>query len=73
MDEDINSDGEEAPAVCAAAQKNSAPRIVDMRKHLSSSPREYTYFKAGALDLWAGPSHWKIRPSRHGNQIAYYT
>jgi hypothetical protein len=26
------------------------------------APSEYSYFRADALEIWAGPSHWKIKP-----------
>ncbi|PSN39905.1 Condensin complex subunit 2 [Blattella germanica] len=66
IDEGIDSDGEDlaGPIACAMTQRTPAARVVDLRKHLSAAPSEYSYFRAGALDLWAGPSHWKIRPIR---------
>jgi len=33
-----------------------------MRRHLSMAPSEYSYFRADSLEIWAGPSHWKIKP-----------
>ena len=74
IDDGFDSDGEEIPAsaACAAMQKTPAAKIVDLRKHLSTAPSEYSYFRAGALDLWAGPSHWKIRPMRSTGKWKMY-
>lgn len=59
----MDSEGEDtgAPIACRPVQRTAA-KVVDLRKHLSTAPSEYSYFRAGALDLWAGPSHWKFRP-----------
>jgi hypothetical protein len=60
----MDSEGEDtgAPIACRPVQRTPAAKVVDLRKHLSTAPSEYSYFRAGALDLWAGPSHWKIKP-----------
>jgi hypothetical protein len=60
----MDSEGEDtgAPVACRPVQRAPAANVVDLRKHLSTAPSEYSYFRAGALALWAGPSHWKIKP-----------
>ncbi|KAJ9583234.1 hypothetical protein L9F63_022424, partial [Diploptera punctata] len=63
--DDNDAESDEERVSCAAAEKNYPAHVIDLRKHLSTLPREYSYFRDGALDLWAGPSHWKIRPSKH--------
>ncbi|XP_069674323.1 condensin complex subunit 2 isoform X2 [Periplaneta americana] len=72
VDDGFDSEGEDIsapPIACRPNQRGPAANIVDMRKHLSTAPSEYSYFKAGALDLWAGPSHWKIRPTKHSDKF----
>ncbi|XP_021916481.1 condensin complex subunit 2 isoform X3 [Zootermopsis nevadensis] len=76
VDEGMDSEGEDtgAPVACWPVQRAPAANVVDLRKHLSAAPSEYSYFRAGALDLWAGPSHWKIKPfkgvDQHRNSAA---
>ncbi|XP_013152177.2 condensin complex subunit 2 isoform X1 [Falco peregrinus] len=35
-----------------------------MCHHLSTEPREYSYFSPRTLSMWAGPEHWRFKP-RH--------
>jgi hypothetical protein len=69
----MDSEGEDAgaPIACRPVQRTPAAKVVDLRKHLSTAPSEYSYFRAGALDLWAGPSHWKIRPFKGAAYLVY--
>jgi hypothetical protein len=69
----MDSEGEDtgAPVACRPVQRTSAAKVVDLRKHLSTAPSEYSYFRAGALDLWAGPSHWKIKPFKGASYLVY--
>nr|CAD7427078.1 unnamed protein product [Timema monikensis] len=53
-------------AVTCRAQDKSSLAIVDLHKHLSIAPQEYSYFRGSMLSLWAGPAHWKIRPLSKG-------
>jgi hypothetical protein len=60
----MDSEGEDtgAPIACQPIHRNPAVKIIDIRRHLSVAPSEYSYFRADALEMWAGPSHWKIKP-----------
>jgi hypothetical protein len=60
----MDSEGEDmvAPIACRPIQKTFAAKVVDIHRHLSVVPGEYSYFRADALEIWAGPSHWKIKP-----------
>jgi len=64
VDEGVDSEGEDtvAPMVCQLIHRTPAAKIVDIRRHLSVAPSEYSYFRADTLEMWAGPSHWKIKP-----------
>lgn len=60
----MDSEGEDTvvPMVCQSIHRTPAAKVVDIRRHLSVAPSEYSYFKADTLEMWAGPSHWKIKP-----------
>jgi hypothetical protein len=60
----VDSEGEDtvAPLGCQLIHKTPAAKVVDIRRHLSVAPSEYSYFRADSLEMWAGPSHWKIKP-----------
>ena len=36
----------------------------NMKARLTSIPSEYSYFDNGRLGAWAGPKHWKFKPTR---------
>jgi hypothetical protein len=65
VDEGAVSEGEDTqgPIACQQIQRPDV-KVVDMRRHLSTEPSEYSYFRADALEMWAGPSHWKIKPHK---------
>ncbi|XP_063242375.1 condensin complex subunit 2 [Bacillus rossius redtenbacheri] len=46
--------------------KSKRDVIVDVRKHLSVVPQEYSFFKGNLMSLWAGPNHWKVVPAARG-------
>jgi len=54
----------EAAIACQAIHRTPAAKVVEMRRHLSMAPSEYSYFRADSLEIWAGPSHWKIKPCK---------
>jgi hypothetical protein len=60
----VDSEGEDtgAPIACRPIHRTPAAKVVDIRRHLSMAPSEYSYFRADALEIWAGPTHWKIKP-----------
>nr|CAD7569303.1 unnamed protein product [Timema californicum] len=78
--DDYDTDGEVGDtgieiAVTCRAQDKSSLAIVDLHKHLSIAPQEYSYFRGSMLSLWAGPAHWKIRPlsKEHSGKIKSVT
>nr|CAD7455754.1 unnamed protein product [Timema tahoe] len=64
-DGEVDDTGIEIAVTCRAQDKSSLA-IVDLHKHLSIAPQEYSYFRGSMLSLWAGPAHWKIRPLSKG-------
>ena len=73
----MDSDQEElyaAPenALRAAAKLARQPaHVVDLKQHLSTVPLEYSYFQQSMLSLWAGPTHWKVKPLQKGSALAH--
>ncbi|KAI5693996.1 hypothetical protein M8J76_007846 [Diaphorina citri] len=46
-----------------AARGVAAAKITDVAQLLSVDTHEYSYFDDKLLELWAGPSHWKLKKS----------
>ena len=39
---------------------------------LSLQPSEYSYFRQDILETWAGPQHWKLKPSHSKSRDNFY-
>ncbi|XP_049808355.1 condensin complex subunit 2 [Schistocerca nitens] len=64
-DGEAEDDCQSAVGVAACISERPRDRIIDITKHLSAKPLEYSYFNMEQLQLWAGPSHWKL-PRKQG-------
>uniref|UniRef100_A0A8D2ZEK1 Condensin complex subunit 2 n=1 Tax=Scophthalmus maximus TaxID=52904 RepID=A0A8D2ZEK1_SCOMX len=63
---DCEEESKEHKEGCEASGSNVIPigegDVATMCLHLSSQPREYSYFSPKTMATWAGPGYWQFKP-----------